>query len=698
MPSNDVLTRNEEGDLAVRTVSATESSTVVNPNDVYTRDEDGNLAIRTVGGSSGGGGDQHNLGWYATQSALETAHPTATAGDWAIVGSTDTVWVWDTDTSAWKDSDQKGQVTSVNNQTGDVTVQETLVSGTNIKTINNQSVLGSGNISIASGGGIDWTGHWDMPTSAAGYVYLRLDCNMLPAGHYRFYQQTFNFTGYYNNLQPDTYMIDFYVDSSNGIAGVVNRVMDGQSTFADYNSFEYYSRDVITAAIFDSNSKLGFWSTYNLMMSNISTYTRSEVVNNVFRWTDIKNVDTNDTYPLTAYIVYDEIPEPSDKDNSFGLSSLPSINQPEQPTNYVTSEGVVQSGIFGVKLDNFGTISYRGSNYYDGSPSSSSVKIYLTDYKDSVFDAELFVEKTYCIINKATGIFENTEFVVNTDSIIYIKYNFSNQDVGTHFYISAGKAGGNCTQIYLNEVNTSEMQTTYPVPCVCVGRTVTPNVLGQIQQYTGTTNANYTNGYFYKASGTLTLTPSTATISVSSPSGATVSVDLDALIPLLRKYYYYSYSYIIEQFTNGTSCTYVGDGSSVNILYNIFTQPDVLACFTVTGNNGNNVNFNISNLVVNGYSVSNGHWEQVDVQPSSGGGSSTSTTASLVVANWSNNSQTVNVTGVTANNNVIVAPAPASQANYTAAGIICTAQGAGTLTFTCQSVPSSAITVNVLII
>ena len=101
-------------------------------------------------GNGGGGGDQHNLGWYATPEALRTAHATATAGDWAIVGSTDTVWIWDTDTNAWKDSDQKGQVTSVNNQTGDVIVQETLVSGTNIKTVNNTSLLGSGNITIDS--------------------------------------------------------------------------------------------------------------------------------------------------------------------------------------------------------------------------------------------------------------------------------------------------------------------------------------------------------------------------------------------------------------------------------------------------------------------------------------------------------------------------------------------------------------------
>lgn len=44
-------------------------------------------------------------------------------------------------------------VSSVNGSTGAVTVQETLVSGTNIKTINNTSLLGSGDITISGGGG-----------------------------------------------------------------------------------------------------------------------------------------------------------------------------------------------------------------------------------------------------------------------------------------------------------------------------------------------------------------------------------------------------------------------------------------------------------------------------------------------------------------------------------------------------------------
>lgn len=80
------------------------------------------------GEGGGSGGDQHNLGWYATPEALRTAHATATAGDWAIVGSTDTVWIWDTDTNAWKDSNQGGQVASVNGQTGTVVLTASDVS------------------------------------------------------------------------------------------------------------------------------------------------------------------------------------------------------------------------------------------------------------------------------------------------------------------------------------------------------------------------------------------------------------------------------------------------------------------------------------------------------------------------------------------------------------------------------------------
>ena len=70
----------------------------------------------------------------------------------------------------------------------------------------------------------------------------------------------------------------------------------------------------------------------------------------------------------------------------------------------------------------------------------------------------------------------------------------------------------------------------------------------------------------------------------------------------------------------------------------------------------------------------------------------------LAAADWSNNTQSVTVSGVTASNVVIISPAPASAADYAAAGIICTAQSTDSLTFTCTTTPSNDIVVNVVII
>lgn len=55
---------------------------------------------------------------------------------------------------------------------GDVSVQETLVSGTNIKTINSTSILGSGNISVAPATGIDATaiGSGTVDNTEFGYL------------------------------------------------------------------------------------------------------------------------------------------------------------------------------------------------------------------------------------------------------------------------------------------------------------------------------------------------------------------------------------------------------------------------------------------------------------------------------------------------------------------------------------------------
>lgn len=75
-------------------------------------------------------------------------------------------------------------------------------------------------------------------------------------------------------------------------------------------------------------------------------------------------------------------------------------------------------------------------------------------------------------------------------------------------------------------------------------------------------------------------------------------------------------------------------------------------------------------------------------------------TITLTTSGWSSNTQTVTVSGVVASETAqLITPTPAiaSQSAYYEAGIMCTGQAANSLTFTCQTVPTSNLTVYVVI-
>ena len=72
------------------------------------------------------------------------------------------------------------------------------------------------------------------------------------------------------------------------------------------------------------------------------------------------------------------------------------------------------------------------------------------------------------------------------------------------------------------------------------------------------------------------------------------------------------------------------------------------------------------------------------------------TTVTLPVSGWSNRTQTVYVNGILADTNAIITYHPDSQAAYEDANIRATSQSNGTITFSCDTVPSSAVKVNIL--
>lgn len=72
---------------------------------------------------------------------------------------------------------------------------------------------------------------------------------------------------------------------------------------------------------------------------------------------------------------------------------------------------------------------------------------------------------------------------------------------------------------------------------------------------------------------------------------------------------------------------------------------------------------------------------------------------SITVANWNATTTcTKSVTGVTASNSIIVSPAQSSISDYVSAGVYCSAQASGTLTFMASSTPTADLVVNVMIV
>lgn len=72
-------------------------------------------------------------------------------------------------------------------------------------------------------------------------------------------------------------------------------------------------------------------------------------------------------------------------------------------------------------------------------------------------------------------------------------------------------------------------------------------------------------------------------------------------------------------------------------------------------------------------------------------------TVTLTPGGWSGTTQTVNVDGVTTDNNVFTTHAPSGYSTYRDYGVRLSAQGDGTITFECDETPNASITVNIAI-
>lgn len=182
-------------------------------------------------------------GWYATPEALKTAVPVGENGWWAVVGTTDTIWTWDSDTGAWKDSVQKADLSDyytreqVNRllevqkladhpvgsiyQSTDPTSPAALFGGTWQEIAQNRVLMGAGSGhaagSTVEAGLPNITGSL-IETAADSSPFRGSKAGLSKSGALRFTEVNTSWGGYGGN-NGSTYNIEFNASRSNPIYG-----------------------------------------------------------------------------------------------------------------------------------------------------------------------------------------------------------------------------------------------------------------------------------------------------------------------------------------------------------------------------------------------------------------------------------------------------------------------------------------------
>lgn len=244
-------------------------------------------------------------------------------------------------------------------------------------------------------------------------------------------------------------------------------------------------------------------------------------------------------------------------------------------------------------------------------------------------------------IIKATGPFaasrirvapSNGESYINIDNAAFAALQNQNDTV----YVEAGiygTLGG--TEIYIGLYDSVQFPN-YPSAVALplangsatyVLDTPTINEYKSVVQYVGETDANYTNGYFYKATGTIVTVPESITVTNENPNDFTVSItNIEGFITALANYWGVATDYIrnrMQQYSN-YQVAYDVDNSTILEFQWVDTlstsDPNVLQYLSVstTGTYSGSLYVDFSGTYTPAHTeIQNAHWEQVNVQPSS---------------------------------------------------------------------------------
>lgn len=468
------------------------------------------------------------------------------------------------------------------------------------------------------GSGIVWKTKMDIPTGITEWIYPQYNFGIVPDGKYELYTQMKVSTG--EVIGCVTYKWFIELTSNNGQRNYkanLAYVLDGNySSDGNYTLQEYTPH--VSELVWTNNSGeliLGSteWTSWATDLPGYYPNYSAEDGIGAFKASSLKNIYTGEEYVGTGkYFV-----------GSQDTTGLIRIDGNFYTTRFI---GFPTQSRFGTTFNLGNDYEYfrisPASVPYENRPYPNVDYVHISFISDNgdYFDAKInFSYSKYKLeIIEATGMFTNVQFGYDSNSWEHNLYLKKPIGIGASGFAAVG--GGNSEQTYVS-VYSQNIDEFIPIEALYIGSPVTKDNFGTILQYTGDTDANYTNGYFYKATGTEVQIPNSFIIEqIEGETTNIVCNDVDAFITYLARYTGWDEDNIKAQWNNDSNYQrfmYAPnniDGEKVS--WNIYgwLPNDAIDYFTFTPSPSGVVRWDAV-LLPSHKEIQNGHWEQVNVQP-----------------------------------------------------------------------------------
>lgn len=296
----------------------------------------------------------------------------------------------------------------------------------------------------SGGGGIEWTGSWDMPANFVGYATPRFEFASLPDGRYRFYYQ-FLTGGTEDNVfatAPLTMCVYFTLKTIGNVRyvnGAANRVINGDFTTNLYAGVPLTSHPVIKLGSINGGDCI--WSdNWVLWKTNIAQFADGVAIDNCYRWSDVENLDTGDKItPTIAVGENDAQPAGTVTEYTGYCTEGDWVNIPEP--------AFMSNQFFSLTDQSYGLEMYNTTASGGWYVNQREYRVLITaDTTGDTFDAIMYYNNanggvpTYTI-KKATGIFANSIIGYSaTKSNCVVEFNFA-AGVNADVQVNLAKVG-----------------------------------------------------------------------------------------------------------------------------------------------------------------------------------------------------------------------------------------------------------------